>query len=99
MDREFYIQSAIEQYNMIEQEVIKKGVSKTMSFYMSEVSVWVAGMHLAYDTKNHALFKLNQKRINSCYKNIIDNGKFMIWELLYGVPGFLYAVLELQAQY
>ena len=66
---------------------------------MSEVSIWVCGMHIGYKTKNIPMFKDNEHRMRICYEQLKKNLRKQLWELLYGVPGFLYAILELQKAY
>lgn len=56
-------------------------------------------MHLAYIKRNLALFRENEERIYRCFNTLKAGLKKTQWELLYGVPGFLYAVLELQKAY
>ena len=35
----------------------------------------------------------------NCFEELKGNLKKQFWELLYGIPGFLYAILELQKCY
>ena len=96
----FYIKVAEEQYEMLRDHILKgKKERQCFSFLISEVSVWLSGMHLAYIKRNLALFRENEERIYRCFNTLKDNLKKTQWELLYGVPGFLYAVLELQKAY
>ena len=60
----FYLKFAMEQFKLLEHHCLthpSKG--KTFSFYMSDVSVWLCGMHLGYLTHNHAMFRENEARI------------------------------------
>ena len=59
-DPRFYLKMAEEQYNLLSAHLIKKQKNKDCySFYMSEVSVWLCGMHLGYLTNNPYLFREN----------------------------------------
>jgi len=59
----------------------------------------VSGMHLGFKTNNVPLFRKNEERIIRCYHILKDNLGKNYWELLYGVAGFLYAILEIQKNY
>ena len=99
-DPQFYLQWAMEQYRLLEHTCLARpNKGKTLSFYMSDVSVWLCGMHLGYITQNHGLFRENEARVLNSYELLKANLDKQQWELLYGVPGFLYAVLELQQAY
>lgn len=56
-------------------------------------------MHIAFINSNVPLFNRNKQKIYNCYESLKKTMNKGCWELLYGVPGFLYAVLELQKHY
>ena len=56
-------------------------------------------MHLGYKTKNEIVFRKNEQRVRECFQQLKKNIHKQYWELLYGVPGFLYAIIELQKHY
>lgn len=56
-------------------------------------------MHLAYIDKDVGLFRQNEQRLLECYEYYKKQKEKMMWELLYGAPGFLYVFLELQKEY
>jgi hypothetical protein len=59
-DPNFYLELAQEQYLCLEKHLLGKGKSRSCySFFISEVSVWVCGMHLGYRTRNAPLFRQN----------------------------------------
>lgn len=67
-DSAFYLKLAEHQYKLLEEYVLthpSKG--HTYSFFMSEVSVWLCGMHLGYIKKDLALFRENEARMHQCY--------------------------------
>jgi hypothetical protein len=63
---------------------------------MSETCTWLCGMLIAYEIQNHTLFRTNEKRLLIAYDLYKKKMKGYQWEVLYGIPGFLYTFLELQ---
>lgn len=59
-DPKFYLKMAQEQYLCLEKHLLGKPKTRDCySFFISDVSVWVCGMHLAYRTRNVPLFRQN----------------------------------------
>ena len=54
----FYIKMAQEQFICLEKYVLSKNHAKDCySYFMSEVSIWTCGMHIAFRTRNAAMFR------------------------------------------
>lgn len=93
-NKNYYLDLAFQQYKLITEYYEKKKPNrKSFSFFMSETCNWLCGMHLAYLSKDPALFNQNKNKLLECYNYYKQNRDKMIWELLYGVPGFLYVFL------
>jgi hypothetical protein len=50
-------------------------------------------MHIGFIKKDVHLFRRNEEKIIKMYAELQANLNTTQWELLYGVPGFLYTVL------
>jgi hypothetical protein len=47
-DPDFYLNLALQEYEIIKAEVAKKKKRSNLAFYMSETCTWLCGMHLGY---------------------------------------------------
>lgn len=70
-DPHFYLKLADEQYELLKKHILKQKQDRScFSFLISEVSVWLCGMHLGFIQRNHALFRENEGRIFKCYHTL-----------------------------
>lgn len=78
-----------------------KNNQTNVSFYFSLCGAYTLACQLYYHMQNANQFNLYLQKVLSYKKNIITNlnSKEMAWELLYGVPGYLYCLLELQREF
>jgi hypothetical protein len=59
-DPQFYLKIAQEQYELLAHYLTTHKQSKNcFSYFMSEVAVWVHGMHIAFRSRNVPLFRQN----------------------------------------
>lgn len=57
-DPNFYLKIANEQYELLRKYILERKRDRSCySFLISEVSVWVCGMHLGFIQRNHAMFR------------------------------------------
>ena len=70
----FYLKLAEEQYVCLTNYILShRKTVDCFSYFMSEVSIWVCGMHIGYKTKNLPLFKDNEHRMRTCYEELKKN--------------------------
>jgi lantibiotic modifying enzyme len=70
-DPHFYVKLAEKEYELLKNHLSKrKKEPHCFSFLISEVSVWLCGMHLGFIQRNHALFRDNEERIYKCFHTL-----------------------------
>ena len=70
----------------------KKG-KRRIAFYTGESGLFALGVQLGMATRNQQLIEDNLKAMIEVFDFIRVNSEHVKYELLYGVPGFLYSVL------
>lgn len=102
IDSRRYLESAVSQFEALTKyaDTIKESERDLMiSFCFSKASIYLSGCHLGYLTNDPRLFRNCLERLLSYHPYIVSHRSQLEMEVLYGVPGYLYMLLELQDQY